>query len=140
MQSPTPNTTTHARTGAAAEFPSLSTDPGHHCDDISRNDRQPGGRNGSLGELARRSAAALTDTLDELITLQSELRSVVDIVARRPWTDDERQHYRTVARHEREALRRSAATHDWFDDVRARLDELDEPGGLGSRPRRRRQR
>jgi hypothetical protein len=64
---------------------------------------------------------ALTDALDELSALQLELRSVVEIVVRRPSSDDERQHYRTVARHEREALRRSVATRDWFDDVRARL-------------------
>jgi hypothetical protein len=123
MPSPTPNTTTQARTGAAAESPPVNTDPEHHRDEISRNERQPGGRNGSLAELARRSALALTDALDELSALELELRSVVDIVARRPWSDDERQHYRTVARHEREALRRSVATRDWFDDVRARLYE-----------------
>jgi hypothetical protein len=65
-----PSTTTHARTGAAAESPSVNTDPEHHRDEISRNDRQPESRNGSLGELARRSAAALTDALDELVALQ----------------------------------------------------------------------
>jgi hypothetical protein len=75
-------------------------------------------------ELARRSATALTETLDQLVALQLELRSVVTIVAERPWSEEERHRYRAVARQERAAHRRCMAARDWFDDVRARLYEF----------------
>jgi hypothetical protein len=87
---------------------------------VADDDRLHRGRNAHLDELVRRSAAAVTDALDRLLALQMELRSVVDILTHRPWSDDERQHYRAVAREEREARRRSVAVRDWFDDVRAR--------------------
>jgi hypothetical protein len=115
MPSATPNTTT--RTGAAAS-PSLDAEP-----ELASGDRAAGGGNAPLAELAQRAAAAVTDALDQLVVLQSELRAVVAIVARRPWSDDERREYRILARQERDAYRRSVATRGWFDDVRARIDE-----------------
>jgi hypothetical protein len=86
----------------------------------ARDDRPHRGRNAHLDELAQRSAAAVTDATDRLLTLQMEPRSVVDILAHWPWSDAERQHYGAIARHEREARRRSVAARGWFDDVRAR--------------------
>jgi hypothetical protein len=89
------------------------------------DDDHPRRGSNHLDELARRSAAAVTDALDNLLTLQMELRSVVDILTHRPWSDDERQHYRAVARDKRGARRRSVAARDWFDAVRARHYEID---------------
>jgi hypothetical protein len=82
---------------------------------------EPGTR--SLVDLSRRSATALTMTLDQLVAVQLELRSIVEIVAERPWSEQERHRYRDLTRAERRAHRRSVAARDWFDDVRARLYE-----------------
>lgn len=78
-------------------------------------------RTESLAELARRSSAFLSEALDQLVALEVELRSVVNIVAERPWSEEERHRYRALAEQERKAHRRCVAARDWFDDVRARL-------------------
>jgi len=80
-------------------------------------------RTASLAELATRSAAALAESLDQLVALEDELRSVVTIVAARPWSEEERRRYRALAQQERAAHRRCVAARDWFDDVRVRLYE-----------------
>jgi hypothetical protein len=123
MPSATPTTTTRSPSDASATSPSVDGAPEHSPDKVADDGRPHRGRNAPLADLAQRAAAAVTDALDRLLTLQMELRSVVDIVAHRPWSDDERQHYQAVARQEREARRRSVAARDWFDDVRARLYE-----------------
>jgi hypothetical protein len=77
----------------------------------------------SQSELLRRSGAAVADALDQLILVQRELRSVVHIVAERPWSDEERDRYRALAGRERDIHRRFTAARHWFDDIRARHDE-----------------
>lgn len=67
-----------------------------------------------------RAAAALTDALDQLVKVQRQLRSIVNIVAERPWTDEERRLYGRLAHQERKVHRQYAATRDWFDDIRTR--------------------
>jgi hypothetical protein len=88
---------------------------------------------GSLVELSSRSAAALADALDQLISVQEELRSVVDIIAERPWSEEERALYRALARQERKIHRRCVAVRDWFDDIGARDYESASYGALSTR-------
>jgi hypothetical protein len=77
----------------------------------------------SQSELLRRSGATVADALDQIIQVDQELRSVVQIAAERPWSDEERERYRAVARREREIHRRFTAAGHWFDDILARHDQ-----------------
>jgi hypothetical protein len=109
--------------GTAPAPPPLGAvpEPTRHAPTVRERTLEPGSR--SLVDLSRRSATALTMTLDQLVAVQLELRSIIEIVAERPWSEQERHRYRHLARAERRAHRRSVAARDWFDDVRARLYE-----------------
>jgi hypothetical protein len=73
-----------------------------------------------LSEVSRRSTAGLSDAVDQLLSLQLELRSVIRIASERPWSEAERHEYHALARKERRAHRRFLAARNWFDDARTR--------------------
>jgi hypothetical protein len=107
--------------GAAPQRPLVGAEPDSSRVAVSAHEGTTEPSTGSLPDLARRSSAFLTEALDQLVALEVELRSVVNIVAERPWSEEERHRYRALARRERKAQRRCIAARDWFDDVRARL-------------------
>ena len=107
--------------GAAPQRPHVGAEPDSSRGAVSEHARTTETSTGSLPDLARRSSAFLTEALDQLVALEVELRSVVNIVAERPWSEEERHRYRALSRQERKAHRRCVAARDWFDDVRARL-------------------
>ena len=107
--------------GAAPQRPLVGAEPDSSRVAVSERAGTTDTSTGSLPDLARRSSAFLTEALDQLVALEVELRSVVNIVAERPWSEEERHRYRALARRERKAQRRCVAARDWFDDVRARL-------------------
>jgi hypothetical protein len=73
-----------------------------------------------LSEVSRRSTAGLSEAVDQLLSLQLELRSVIRIASERPWSEAERHEYHALARKERQAHRRFLAARNWFDDARTR--------------------
>lgn len=82
-----------------------------------------------LSEVSRRSTAGLSEAVDQLLSLQLELRSVIRIAAERPWSEAERHEYHTLARKERQAHRRFLAARNWFDDARTRRGQHVSPRG-----------
>jgi hypothetical protein len=82
-----------------------------------------------LTEVSRRSTAGLSDAVDQLLSLQLELRSVIHIASERPWSEEERHRYHALARKERQAHRRFLAARSWFDDARTRDSQRSSPRG-----------
>lgn len=74
-----------------------------------------------LADLLTRSSQAVATSLARLVEVDAELRGLVAVSARRPWSGAEAERYGFLTREERKAHGRYRASRDWYDRVRGRI-------------------